>query len=74
METKLLSISESTTILQRFPSIELSYETISHKKVSPAYQLAIAVPQGQKFYAWFSFYENKDVLFIIESYSAFDSC
>lgn len=66
METKLLSISESTTILQRFPSIELSYETISHKKVSPAYQLAIAVPQGKKFYAWFSFFENKDVLYIIE--------
>jgi hypothetical protein len=66
METKILSINESSQILQRFPQIELSYETISHKKVSPSYQLAIAIPQGKKFYAWFSFYENKDVLFIIE--------
>jgi hypothetical protein len=66
MESKILSISESTRILQNFPTIELSYETISHKKVSPSYQLAMAVPQGKKFYAWFSFYENKDVLFLLE--------
>lgn len=66
MESKILSNSECTKIVQRFPSIELSYETISHKKVSPSYELALAIPQGKKFYAWFSFYENKDVLYLME--------
>jgi len=66
MKSKILSITESTHILQNFPSIELSYETISHKKVSTSYQLALAIPQGKKFYAWFSFYDNNDVLFLLE--------
>ncbi len=66
MESIILSNSEISQILNNFPNIELSYETISHKKVLPSYEIALGIPQGKKFYAWFSFYENKDVLFLLE--------
>lgn len=66
MSSKILSIPECTKILKYFPNIELSYETISHKKVSESYKIALAIPQGKKFYAWFSFLENDDMLFIME--------
>lgn len=55
------------SLLQRFPKFELSYETISHKKVSSEkYQIALAIPQGKKCFAWFSFCENRNVCFLLE--------
>jgi hypothetical protein len=59
-------ISEMGRLLQRFPKIELSYETISHKKVLPAYDVAIAIPHGKKYFAWFSFYGHKNVVYFLE--------
>lgn len=59
--------TESTgEVLQRFPTIELSYETISHKKVSEAHNVAMAIPYGKKYFAWFSFHGPEDVLFLME--------
>jgi hypothetical protein len=55
------------TLLNRFPKFELSYETISHKKVSSEkYNVAIAIPQGKKHFAWFSFHEKKNVCYLVE--------
>lgn len=48
-----------------FPKIELSYETRVHKKVQCDY--AIAIPQGNKFYAWFTYYNNAHVCLMIQS-------
>lgn len=62
----ILPISETGRLLQRFPKIELSYETISHKKVLPAYDVAIAIPHGKKYFAWFSFYGTKNVVYFLE--------
>ena len=59
-------ISETGRLLQRFPKIELSYETISHKKVLPPYDVAIAIPHGKKYFAWFSFYGAKNVVYFLE--------
>ena len=59
-------ISETGRLLQRFPIIELSYETVSHKKVLPAYDVAIAIPHGKKYFAWFSFYGTKNVVYFLE--------
>jgi hypothetical protein len=59
-------ISEMGRLLQRFPKIELSYETISHKKVLPAYDVAIAIPHGKKYFAWFSFHGPKNVVYFLE--------
>jgi len=48
-----------------FPKIELSYETRVHKKVQCDY--AIAIPQGNKVYAWFTYYNNAHVCLIMQS-------
>jgi hypothetical protein len=44
----------TTDILDRFPHIELSYETFVHKKVyNPA--IVVAIPYGVKHYLWVTF-------------------
>jgi hypothetical protein len=52
--------------MRRFPEIELSYETISHNKVSEIYDMCLAVPTGKKYFAWFTFHENKNVCYLFE--------
>lgn len=61
-----LTAIQSQNLLKRFPSFELSYETISHKKVSQNYNITMAIPAGKKFFAWFTFYKNTDVCYICE--------
>lgn len=56
---------EQTDILRTFPHIELSYETITHKKVF-ACQFAFAIPLGKKFFAWFSKYNGSPVCIFLE--------
>lgn len=51
---------------KRMPSFELSYEIISHKKVSDVYDLAIAIPQGKKKIAWFTFTQHENVCFFFD--------
>lgn len=62
----IFPISETGRLLQRFPPVELSYETVSHKKVLPPYDVAVAIPHGKKYYAWFSFYGKKNVIYLLE--------
>ena len=66
--TKELDRTEMHHVLERFEKLkpELSYETIPHTKVSPNYNLCIAIPIGTKSYAWITFYGNDDVCFIME--------
>ena len=61
-----LSHSQISHLMKRFPEFELSYETISHKKVSTEYNLAMAVPSGKKAYAWFTFHQDKDVCYLFD--------
>lgn len=51
-------------VRMHFPKVELSYETRVHKKVPCDY--AVAIPQGNKFYAWFTYYNNAHVCFMIQ--------
>ena len=53
-------------ILQRFPSFELSYETLTHKKVPSNYDICLGVPAGRKYFLWHTFYRNKDVAYLME--------
>jgi len=53
-------------IIPSFPSFELSYETISHKKVSANYKIALAVPSGRKHYLWFTYYIARPVCYLME--------
>ena len=61
-----LTSTQSHHLLQRFPKIELSYEIIPHKKVSNNYNVCIGIPCGTKCYAWFTFFGEEDVCFIME--------
>ena len=56
-------------LIKRLPFFELSYETISHKKVFPNANLnsiSIAIPNGKKYCVWFSFEKTKDVCYLIQ--------
>ena len=61
-----LTPNQFTDLMQRFPNFELSYETVSHKKVSISYNICLAIPQGKKYYAWFTFQGEKDCCFLFE--------
>jgi hypothetical protein len=61
-----LNAIQSQNVMKRFPPFELSYETISHKKVSSNYNITLAIPAGKKFFAWFTFYKNIDVCYLME--------
>jgi hypothetical protein len=61
-----LSYSQLNYLMKRFPEFELSYETISHKKVSTAYNTCLAIPVGKKCYVWFTYQADKDVCYLLE--------
>jgi hypothetical protein len=61
-----LNSFQTHQLLQRFPKIELSYETIPHKKVSPHYNVCLAIPVGRKVFLWYTFYGDSNVCFQIE--------
>ena len=63
----ILNQYQSSDLLHRFPHFELSYETVSHKKVSEQYNITLAIPYGKKAYLWFTFYQDKDVCFLLET-------
>lgn len=52
-------INANDDVLDNFPNIELSYETVVHKKVYNS-TLAMAIPQGRKCFAWFTTTDNND--------------
>jgi hypothetical protein len=60
-----LSQNQIADIMRRFPPFELSYETISHKKVPEHYDLCIAIPQGKKAFLWYTFFRDQNVCFLM---------
>ena len=49
---------ELSSIIHRFPTIELSYETFVHKKVDEldtGNEILLAIPYGPKYYIWITF-------------------
>lgn len=61
-----LTQAQISHLLNRFPEFELSYETISHNKVSPDYDIAIAIPTGKKGFIWFTFHQDDDVCYLLD--------
>ena len=56
MEQSYLNFNQTNDLVTRLPSFELSYETISHKKVSDYYDITLAIPYGKKCQiCWFQF-------------------
>ncbi len=56
----LISKEDTSKILSGFPSIELSYEKVAHKKVYNS-NIVLAIPEGEKCYVWFTKENNKSV-------------
>ena len=60
-----LKDNEKQTLIKQFPNPKLSYETIIHKKVYKS-DLIFAVPNGKKCFAWFTYFNDDPVCFILE--------
>ena len=60
-----MNTDEITSILSDFPKFELSYETMTHKKVFD-YNVILAIPDGIPCFAWFTSYKGDNVCFIME--------
>ena len=59
----MLSDAEKKRILERFPDVELSYENILDKKVCA--DLFMIIPKGQKAFLWITYYNNKNIPFLL---------
>ena len=62
---KMLSQTDKENILSEFPNIKLSYENITYNKVSTV-DYFVAIPEGKKCFAWFTFIHDKSVCLIME--------
>ena len=51
-------------ILSNFPEIELSYEKNLYKKTLSV-DFYLAIPKGRKYFAWFHYYKNKPVCYLM---------
>jgi hypothetical protein len=51
-------------ILNNFPGIELSYEKNLYNKVLSA-ELYITIPKGRKYFAWFHYYKNNPICYLL---------
>jgi hypothetical protein len=56
---------EKAELLRSFPNIELSYETIVHKKVYN-YDFVVAIPEGMKYFVWFTIFRDQNVCLLLE--------
>ena len=61
-----LAHDQTKQLMSRFPPFELSYETVCHKKVSNQYNVCFAIPQGRKYYIWFTFLGDKNVCLLLD--------
>lgn len=61
----MISEVEQEILLNDFPNIELSYETMVHKKVFDA-DFVVAIPEGKKFFAWFTVLRTQNVCIVME--------
>jgi hypothetical protein len=60
----MYSEEEITKILKNFPKFELCYEKMTHKKVFDSSAI-LAIPEGNKGFAWFTNYKNNNVCFLL---------
>jgi hypothetical protein len=61
----MLSHSDKEEMLREFPNIKLSYENIIYKKVSNQ-DYIVAIPEGKKCFAWFTFIHDKPNCLLME--------
>jgi hypothetical protein len=69
----MLTEQDRENILSEFPNIKLSYENITHKKVYNS-DLLIGIPEGNKCFVWFTFYNEKPVCLFLEKNQKKKNC
>ena len=62
----MLSETDRNNLLKDFPNVELSYETIVHKKVYNS-DFILAIPEGKKYFAWFTTFKTQNVCIMLET-------
>ena len=60
-----LSPQDKDEILSIFPSIELSYEKMTHKKVYNS-NIILAIPEGQKYFVWFTRHKGEIISLLMK--------
>ena len=55
----------SLDVVNKFPPLKLSYDTLSHKKVNDA-DIIFAIPLGKKCFVWFTIKDNEPICYILE--------
>lgn len=63
-----LNTTQQKNIIKRFPNFELCYEERIHKKVCNRNEIYMAIPFGQKYFLWFTYFQDMDVCILIELY------
>jgi len=61
----MFSEDEIKLVLHNFPKFELCYEINTHNKVL-GQSVILAIPEGKKYFAWFTSYKNDNVCFLLE--------
>ena len=60
-----LNYNDKKKLLQKFPSIELSYEKKIHKKIHNE-DFCITIPKGAKFFVWFYTLYGKNICLFLK--------
>jgi hypothetical protein len=61
----MLTQDDKSHILNEFPNVKLPYEKFVHKEVYNV-DLLLAIPNGKKCFAWFTFFKNKPLCLLLE--------
>ena len=61
----MLTVDDQKHLLSEFPDLKLSYENITHKKVYNS-ELVMAIPEGPKCFAWFTYFKESPVCLIFD--------
>jgi len=60
-----LTETEQSMLLKHFPNVELSYETLVHKKVYSS-DFVLAIPEGRRYFSWFTTFKTQNVCVLLE--------
>ena len=59
----ILSLEEKNLLLERLPEFELSYDSISHRKVQA--NVFVIIPKGRKALLWFTYWRGQNICFTL---------
>ena len=57
------SADDKNELMQRFPALELSYETVLHRKVDG--DIFVLVPMGTKAFVWYTYWRHRNVCVLL---------